>query len=372
MTMRERFVNCLAFKPVDRVPNHELGIWGQTYERWRNEGLPEVALRDGWFDGLEYFHMDRREFLDINLGMMPGFTPEVIEETERYVVARHANGIVTKALKEGTVHGTRMSMDQYIDFAVKTPQDFEDLKKRYDPANPYRYPTWFESRATCWNARRHPMCLCVNCAMGLYSNLRVWMGTENLSYAFFDQPKLVHEMVQFVADFTMESLHRALDAVEIDYFNYFEDFAGKGGPLVSPAIFREFFLPHYRRMNEFFRSHGVQVITLDSDGNTEALIPQFIEAGITMHWPCEIASGMEPQKLRKEYGHDLALSGGIDKRELTKGRAEIEQEVMRKVPELIADGGFIPTLDHCFPPDISYDNFLYYMELKEKCLAGEA
>lgn len=371
MTMRERFANCLTFQPVDRVPNHELGIWPQTNQRWLSEGMPDWAIRDGWFEGIEHFGMDRREFVHVNLGMMPAFTHEVIEETDRYVIARNHQGVVTKALKEGSVGGGRMCMDQYLRFAVETPEDFAQLKKRYDPRHPARYPTFWETRCKTWACREHPLCLCVNCAMGLYSNLRIWMGTENLSLAFYDQPRLVHEMVEFVADFTMQTVQRAVEDVQFDYFNYFEDFAGKGGPLLGPNIFREFFLPHYKRMNEFFRAHGINIITLDSDGNIEVLIPLLIEAGITMIWPCEIAAGMEPRKLRAEYGHDLALGGGIDKRELTRDLAAVEREVMRKVPELIADGGYIPTLDHTFPPDIPYENFLHYMDLKEKCLAGE-
>lgn len=370
MTNRERYVNCVTFRPVDRVPNHELGIWGQTYDRWLAEGMPPEAIREGWFDGIEYFGLDRREFLNINLGMIPAFDHQVIEETDRYVIARNGQGIVTKALKEGTAHGTRMSMDQYLRFPVETPEDFAALRKRYEASNPLRYPTYWESRVKCWNAREHTMCLGVNTCVGLYSNLRRWMGTENLSLAFYDQPDLVHAMVEFVADFTMQTVQRAIEDVDIDYFNYFEDFACKSGPLLSPAIFRKFFMPHYKRMNEFFRAHGINIIALDSDGNTEPLIPLMIECGVTLHWPCEIASGMEPQKLRKEYGHDLALSGGIDKREIAKGPEAAEREVLRKVPELIADGGYIPTLDHTFPPDISYDSFLHYLEIKQRCLEG--
>jgi len=371
MTMRERFVGCLSFEPIDRVPNHELGIWGQTHDRWLTEGMPQSAIREGWFDGVEYFGLDRREFINIGLGMIPGFEAEVLQETDRYVIARNYEGIVTKALKQGTVHGTRASMDQYLRFPVETREDFTQLKKRYEPSNPLRYPTYWDSRCVSWQGRDHPLCLCVNCAMGLYSNLRRWMGTENLSYAFYDQPDLVHEMVEFVADFTIETLGRAVQDVDIDYFNYFEDFACKSGPLFSPDVFRRFFLPHYQRINEFLNTHGIDIISLDSDGNTEALLPLLIEAGITMHWPLEIASDMDPVRLRKQYGHDLALSGGIDKRELTKDRRAVELEVMAKIPALVADGGYIPTLDHTFPPDIPYDNFLYYLELKQKCLCGD-
>jgi uroporphyrinogen decarboxylase len=303
--------------------------------------------------------------------MIPAFAPEVLEETDRYIMHRDAQGIVRRAMKEGTVRGTRPSMDQFLRFAVETPEDFADLRKRYDPSDPRRYPPWWESRVRAWAAREHPLCLCVNCAMGLYSNCRVWMGTENLSVAFHDQPNLVHEMLDFIADFTIEALRRALEDVEIDYFNYFEDFAYKTGPLFSPAMFREFMLPRYQRVNEFLRRHGVEIITLDSDGNTEVLIPLLLEAGINGHGPLEVAADMDPRKLRREYGQDLALCGGIDKRALARGRTAIDGEVLSKVPDLLEEGGYIPTIDHTVPPDVSYADFLYYMELKQRCLDGE-
>jgi uroporphyrinogen decarboxylase len=371
MTERERFIKTMTFQPVDRVPNHELGYWPQAYDRWLTEGLPPDAFKMNWFEGEDFLHLDRREFVPVNLGMIPGFDYEVLEETDRHIIARHGTGYVTKALKDGTSRGGRMSMDQYMRFAVETPEDFAALKFRYNAETPERYPDNFDELAKAWNEGDRPVCLCHNCVGGgLYSNMRIWMGTENLSLAFYDQPKLVHEMLEFIADFMIEGLHRALDTVRIDYWNYFEDFAFKNGPLISPAIFRKFFLPHYIRINDFLRAHGVNIITLDSDGNTEALLPLLIEAGITGTWPCEIASDMEPLRLRKEYGRDLTFSGGIDKRELAKDRAAIDREIMRKVPELIADGGFIPHVDHTVPPDVSYDNFMYYMEVKQKVLGG--
>ena len=66
MTQRERYVRTMTFSQPDRVPNHELGLWGQAHERWLGEGMPEHAIRCGWFEGIEYFGMDQREFLDVN------------------------------------------------------------------------------------------------------------------------------------------------------------------------------------------------------------------------------------------------------------------------------------------------------------------
>ena len=55
MTTKERFVNTLLFKPVDRVPNLEIGVWGQTRERWLTEGAPAEAFNQVFLKGSAYF-----------------------------------------------------------------------------------------------------------------------------------------------------------------------------------------------------------------------------------------------------------------------------------------------------------------------------
>ncbi|MBM3214684.1 hypothetical protein FJZ36_07195 [Candidatus Poribacteria bacterium] len=82
-----------------------------------------------------------------------------------------------------------------------------------------------------------------------------------------------------------------------------------------------------------------------------------------------IADPTWKMRLRKQFGKDLRLWGAVDKREIAKGPAAIDA-VMRELAPMIEDGGFIPTLDHTFPPDISWDNFAYYMEQKERLLTG--
>jgi hypothetical protein len=370
MTARDRFVNCLSFQPVDRVFNMELGLWGQTYERWYTEGLPQHVLHGDWFSGEEYFGLDQREFIGLNHWMIPGFTDEVYEEDERIVVFRGGDGVVHKALKEGTVGGTRPSMDQYLRFPVETRADYLDMKARHDPDLPTRYPSWWDSRVLAWTVREHPLTLGTNGCIGLYSRLRQWMGTENLSTAFYDQPALLHEMLDFIVDFCKRLWRRALETTAIDHFNYFEDFAFKNGPLFSPRLFREFFRPRYLELNEYLSSHGVSLITLDSDGNTEVIIGEMMDCGINGHWPCERAADMDPAKLRRAFP-GLALLGGVDKRELARDREAIRRHLLELAP-VVEQGGFIPTVDHTVPHDVSYDNFRYYMELKAKLLAGEA
>jgi hypothetical protein len=330
--------------------------------------MPRDVLYLEWFEGEPYFGLDRRAFASINVSLIPGFDEQVIEEDDRYVIVRSADGIVTKALKEGTVRGTRPCMDQYLAFPVTDRKSFRKIAKRLRPDSPTRYPLWWDEWVKVWQDRDYPLCLLTNGALGLYSRLRSFIGTENLSYLFYDDPALVEEMLEFITDFLLATVDRALREVRFDYFNFFEDFAGKGGPLVSPRLFRKFFLPNYKRIVGRLRQSGISHFWLDSDGDVDVLIPLMIEAGITCLWPLEQASGMDPVRLRKEYGRDIALAGGIDKRELTKDKKAIERELHAKIPPMLDTGGYIPHLDHTFPPDISYESLLYYMELKKKLI----
>jgi uroporphyrinogen decarboxylase len=59
----------------------------------------------------------------------------------------------------------------------------------------------------------------------------------------------------------------------------------------------------------------------------------------------------------------------VDKRELVKGPDAIDAH-LRSLAPLIEEGGFIPTVDHTVPPDVSWANFQYYMERKADLLAG--
>ena len=370
MSDRERFLATMRFEAVDRIPYHELGLWGHTREMYARAGMPEDAMRD-WFYGCDFLGLDRRDFAPLSFAPLPAFEQETIEETDRYLVYRSAEGVIHKALKTGTVGGTRASMDQYVDFPVKRPEDFEAMRARFEPRAPGRRPDDWAGRVAQWAGRDYPLCLLTNAAFGLYSHMRRWMGTENLSLAFYDQPGLLHAMVECLADFFIELTEPALQEVECDYFNFFEDLACKSGPLLSPTLFRRFLMPGYRRIIDHLHSHGIEFIWLDSDGNTEVLIPLFLELGINCHWPLEVAAGMDTVKLRGEYGRDLILSGGIDKRPLARGPREIDAELDLHMRPMLETGGYIPTVDHTVPPDVPYENFMYYMERKTALLRGE-
>lgn len=373
MTNRDNFFAVMEYQRPDHVPNWEVGVWPQTIERWEKEGLDRRLLNWDWFTGEDYFHLDNREYIPINLSMLPQFTEEVIEQTEKYEIIRNNIGIVTKALREGTVGGVRMSMDQYLSFPVETREDFESLKSRYIAGQTARYePGWKEFRLQGWKNRQHVLVGGRNCStLGFYWRAREWMGTENLSYAWYDDPLLCDNMMEFTADFTIDMLKPVLNEIAPDYIFINEDMAMKSGPLLSPDHYRRFIFPHMRRLVDFIKSKGVPYVIVDTDGNPDPLIPLLMEAGVDGIWPIERASEcMDPVALRAKYGRDLRLWGAVDKRCIAAGFETIDRHLRTMIP-LIEEGGFIPTIDHLAPPDISLENFTHYMKQKEKLLRGE-
>ncbi|MCX6376088.1 MAG: hypothetical protein NTU88_08695, partial [Armatimonadetes bacterium] len=163
MTELQRFLAVMEYQPKDRVPNHELGIWPQTIERWDSEGAPPEGGRFDWWQGSGPFNLDRREFIPVNFDIVPAFQPELIERTERYETIRDERGRVRKALIEGTVGGGRMCMDTYLDFPVKTIADFRKMQKRFESHLDARYPRDWMSNVERWKNRDHVLILARNC-----------------------------------------------------------------------------------------------------------------------------------------------------------------------------------------------------------------
>ena len=374
MTQRERFLRTLAFEPVDRAPLMEIAVWGHTRQRWIGEGMPEGVDTGFMHRGSEYFGLEGYETVQIDaIAPYPARGQEILEETEECLVFVDGLGRTRRALKTGTVGGTRMSMDTYIDFAVKDRGSFAEYRKGYDARyDEQRYPAEWEQVRAMAAQTDLPLTLLnpLGGTFGYYSMLRNWMGTENLSYMWYDDPELVEECLEFLTDFVIRLLSKAVQEIAFDFYYIHEDMAGKGGPLMGPDLFRTFILPHYKRFIEFLKSNGVKIVLVDTDGDHRVLIPVMLEAGVDGFGPIERAAGMDPVAIRKQYGRSVCMVGGVDKREIAKGPAAIDAELARSVLPIIDQGGFIPTIDHAVHPDVSLDDFRYYLDAKRMMLDG--
>ncbi|MFH1008552.1 MAG: uroporphyrinogen decarboxylase family protein [Candidatus Latescibacterota bacterium] len=356
MNDRERFVATMHYQKVDRPVLWEWAPWQETNRRWQQEGGFEG-------DAPEYLECDKKEGAGVRFDLFPPFERQVIQDDGRTITYLNEKGQLLRDF-----HDYEQSMPEFIDYPVKNRSDWERIKERMDPYSPERYPADWDQRVARWHTdRTAPVEVYGSRDGGLFSQIREVMGAEQALFLMADDPALAHDIMEFRTEFMMRLMERALREVQPEWIILWEDMAYNTASLISPAMFREFMLPRYKRIADFALSFGVDVVFVDTDGYVDELIPLFLEAGVRGIYPMEVNSGMDVARLRKQFGRDLLMTGGVDKRALVAGPAAIDAELARIIPVAL-EGGYIPTLDHSLPPDISYANFQYYFRRKKEML----
>jgi uroporphyrinogen decarboxylase len=179
---------------------------------------------------------------------------------------------------------------------------------------------------------------------------------------FLDDSTWVREMVEFWGDYLARLLKRLCRCVVPDMIVISEDIAYKRFPMISPAMAREFLLPVYRSWGEIILGSGCPLYAVDSDGYIGDLIPVWMEAGVNVTLPVEIAAGNDVIEWRRQFGKGIAMQGGVDKRAIARGGESIRGELDRLVP-ILSEGGLIPICDHAVPSDVSWPNYLEYVRV---------
>jgi len=359
LTHRERFLRTLRYEPVDRCPVYLAGPWADTLARWRNEGLPSDVK-----DVHEYLGVTKFGYRMSNItgvaGIYPPFTQKVIGEEGEFIVKIDGYGRTVRDFKDHT------SFPEWIDFPVKEASDLRRLMDEHfdvSDLNARFAPDWAE-KAKAAAARGDVVMIDGGC---YYWTLRSIAGVDGASYLLYDCPELVDELCERYFTVVMEGLRRAVKIVKVDVIGFGEDFAFKTGPLLSPEMFRRFILPRYAKTMEFANRHGVELTFHDSDGDTRLLLPDMLSVGVNSTCPCEVAANMDPVSLRKQFGRDLRIGGGFDKRIVAEGPDAVKRELKRLAP-VIREGGFVPGIDHSVPADVSWDNYRSYIDLITKAV----
>lgn len=376
MNTRERFLAVMNFEAVDRVPLWEFGYWADVLERWFGEGLDREENRQGapgafvFAEGGPYDERSTTYFrekdvhrllnldpglvcLPVNSGPQPSFPQTVFEDSDDYLVYQDAWGCTRRTAKRSG------SVPALIDWQVKNRRDFERLKEeRFRSCLEERVPKDWARLVEEYPSRDYPLTIGGH-PFGFYGIFRYLMGEEALLLNLYDDPKFVKDIMGFFADFWIELWGQVFSEVQVDCVNFWEDMAYRTGPLISPAMFREFMTPCYKRVTSFLKDVGVKTILVDCDGNLRELIPLFLEAGLTGVYPIEVQAGNDLVAIRRRYPR-LQIQGGLDKLQIAKGREGIDRELEWKIPFMLKQGGYIPHLDHAAHPDISWPDFCYY------------
>jgi hypothetical protein len=364
----DRFYRVFTYQDVDRVPDVEFGYWPQTIRRWLAEGLPLQLAPEETNDMFsrrvdDFFGFDRQGHgIEMDIDMHPPFQEEVLERRSESVIMRDESGVIAERYLNDA---DQSSIPRFIEFPVKVSQDWERLKERYRLDDPLR--TVSEQEIACARQAQAEGKAIHVFFTGFYGQLRNWMGMENLSYAFYDNPQMVHDMVAHWAELCARQIERLPADILVDRVNWWEDMASKNGPLVSPALFRQLLQPGYHRVMTAAKARGCALGMVDCDGNPHDIVANWLEEGVNIMFPLEVAAGVDPYAWRAEFGMELRLRGGIAKRPLVEGGKAIDRELERIGP-LLEQGGCIPHLDHLVPPDIPYAHYCAYLDKKRKLI----
>lgn len=369
MNQRERYIAALTFGTPDKIPFSPGGPRESTLRRWHTEGLPEnVNYMDAVYGELGITPEPRslQPRLNIDFKMNPWFEEKVLEHRNGHYIVQDWMGAITEISDEFDYTYIRSAKDfvtrKWHKFPVETRVDWEDMKKRFVADDPARFPSDLDKITAELQNRTSPVGIHFN---GPFWQLREFCGMENLCMMFIDDPEFVREMCSYWKNFVSAVLRKTVECVPLDFIHMSEDMAYKAHPMISPAMTREFLMPCYIEWIQIVKEAGCPIIDMDSDGFIDDLIPIWIESGINVCDPIEVAAQNDIMEFRKKYGKKMAYTGGIDKRAIAVGGGIIEKEILRIAP-VAESGGFIPGCDHGVPHDISWPNFLHYCKLLAK------
>ncbi|MAG35069.1 MAG: hypothetical protein CL878_02305 [Dehalococcoidia bacterium] len=346
---REEYLDHMTFQRNERPLFTEIfGPIVGLKEEWEQEGAAPAELD---FSAFEYC-CESRGRIPVNTGRMGGLKPEVLEETDTHILSRDELGRTMKLIK-GVA-----TLPLPLDYPVKNMDDWRRIKPCYEFSEARFGRDWERIAGEHLRAGR------VVCASipGGFDEPRQLLGEEALCLAYYEDPELVHEILDTVGKTAFEVLGRVSSAVQVDLLSVHEDMAGQSGPLAGPRQVDEFIKPYYRRIWDMLADRGTRLFDQDSDGDMNGVIPSFLDAGVNCMHPMEPAANMDIVEIRRQYGDRLAFYGGIDKHVLRRDRREIAAELEYKIPPMVASGGCVLALDHRIPNGTPLANYRFYMQ----------
>ena len=388
MTNRERENATLNFQKPDRGAVEETFYpWVLTTQRYKGEGLPadlcdgarditndlagnkanqtEKYFPEAWGEGVMAYeqHLGFDPVRRIHF-VLPfrRFEEKLLEETPDYTIKQDIFG-------RQMIHKTGSTLDLVHKPTVTCAEDWEALKAHADK----ELETYFTEEAmTAAYAHlkeghdRGDYSIRLNIE-GFFWVPRELLGDEEHMYAFYDEPELLHDIAEYIYKVYSTKLMYVVKMLQPDVIYFMEDLSGKNGPLLSGEFFDEFVGAYYKRLIPMFREAGVQNIIVDTDGDFNKIIPNFIAAGVDGFLPMDVNAGMDIVAVRKQFP-ELKFIGGFNKLLIQEGKEAIDAEFARILP-VVRGGGYIVGNDHQVPPSAPLELYQYYIERLKDVMA---
>ena len=202
---------------------------------------------------------------------------------------------------------------------------------------------------------------------GTFGFLFIALGLENLTYAMYDEPELLSEIIEAADDFWTRLGLKLIEAGCTALY-VANDMGMNGSTLISPAQLRAFFFPSLRRQIAAWKAAGGKVL-FHSCGNVDAVLEDLADMGIDALNNIQVHSGMNLASVKERIGDRVAIVGNVDATGIMCGTDQslIDDAIRQVVDTAGFDGGLIIATDHSFHEGIPQENVLYFLE-KAKAL----
>ena len=370
MTDLERFrAICRRQKP-DYVPIFAFagapgmsgGAMRKTLDRLVATGMPEwVAPSDPWDDRTKadwwrYWGTTQ----PVSLDFFPADPAKGFNECRRregeFEIIESESGAVTRQVID---NDQTYSMPEFLVYDVRDRTSWEFYRERMTPGAIWS-DQQIEQACRQFDNRDRPLVVGVG---GTWGSLRSLMGPQAASTILYDDPRLAHEIIEFF-DWRRETfLFPLIERLRPEIVGGWEDMCYNHGMLISPAHFREFCSPSYRRIAEVAWGCDAEMVAVDCDGNVMELVDVLTECRVNALYPFEVKAGNDLFALRQRHP-DFILMGWLEKETVNEGNEHlIEREIRSKVPALLEAGRYFPNGDHGLQPLVTFPNLCRFMTL---------
>lgn len=319
----------------------------------------EFRRRSGATDPAEYFDFEIR-----HVGIGP---TEKRVDFSPYLGPLPPDGWVNE-WGIGHVPGSLYHFEDYIHplQSISSPDDLEDYPFP-DVIATYRYEGLAEQVAE-WHRRGYAVAGEIPHYSGtLFECAWILRGMENLLADFLLQPDLATALLDRLTASGIESATQ-LASTGIDILTTGDDVGTQRGMMMSPALWRKWLKPRMREIIVAAKAVNPDLLVFyHSDGDIRSIIPELIEMGIDILNPVQ-PECMDPVRLKREYGNDLAFWGTIGTQTtMPLGTPDEVRAVVRERIETVGEGGGLllaPT--HVLEPDVPWENIIAFIEAVEE------
>lgn len=145
---------------------------------------------------------------------------------------------------------------------------------------------------------------------GLFETCQDLMKIDVCLAAFYEEPEIMHEIIDCITEYQLAYSREIIRHIHPDALYRHDDWGTQISTFMSKTMFDEFILEPTKKIYDFWRKNGVEIIIHHSDSFAETLVPDMVEMGIDV-WQGAISTNNLP-KIVKEYQGKLTIMGGID------------------------------------------------------------